>query len=83
VEILQGEVDYAGTSGLTANTKIIASYPVSSFSGGMVTLGVDNSASSFVRVQVLNSSGRVVGASNPVWLLLSPPPGGIPAPRQA
>ena len=36
---------------------------------------------SFVRSQVLDSAGTVVGLSNPVWLLRSVPPGGIPAPR--
>jgi hypothetical protein len=44
---------------------------------------VDTSASSFLRTQVVDSAGKVQGLSNPVWLLGSPPPNGIPAPRQA
>jgi hypothetical protein len=81
LQILQGPVDYAGTAGLSANTRVIASYPAAALSGGQVTQQVDNSQSSFVRTQVLNASGTVIGLSNPVWLLRKPPPGGIPAPR--
>ena len=83
VQILQGAVDYAGTSGLASNAGVIASYPASAFAGGSVTLPVNTSSDSFVRTQVLTSSGQVVGLSNPVWLFQNPPPGGIPAPRQA
>jgi hypothetical protein len=83
VQVLQGDVDYAGTKGLSANTKVIASYPAEQLAKGAANLKVDNSTSSFVRTLVLEHSGEVVGASNPVWLLRSAPPGGIPAPRQA
>jgi len=48
-----------------------------------VTRRIDTSKSRFVRAQVLSSSGTVIGLSNPVWLLRSTPPGGIPAPRAA
>jgi hypothetical protein len=81
VQVLQGAVDYAGTADLAANSKIIASYPAGGLSSIMVTLPVDTSTDSFVRTQVVNSGGVVVGLSNPAWLLRSPPPGGIPAPR--
>ena len=43
---------------------------------------VDTRKDSFVRTQVLDSTGTLVGLSNPVWLLRAVPPGGIPAPRQ-
>ena len=83
VQVLQGDVDFAGSSGLEANTQVIGTYRNSSFSGGSVSLPLDTSQASFVRTQVLNSQGKVVGLSNPVWLLRSRPPGGIPAPRAA
>jgi hypothetical protein len=83
VQVLQGDVDYAGTSGLSSNAQVIASYPSSEFGSGSVTMPVDNSESSFVRTQVLNSSGVIVAASNPAWLLTAAPPNGIPTPRQA
>jgi hypothetical protein len=81
VQVLQGEVDFAGTSGLTSNAEVIGNYHASSFSGGSVSLPVNTSRASFVRTQVLDSSGNAVGLSNPVWLLRSQPPGGIPGPR--
>jgi hypothetical protein len=83
VQILQGAVDYAGTSGLASNTQVIASYPGTAFAGGPVTQSVDTSQDSFLRTQVLNAAGATVAVSNPVWLLQNAPPGGIPAPRQS
>jgi hypothetical protein len=83
LQILQGTVDYAGAANLSANTKVIGSYPASQLSGGSVVQRVDSRKDSFVRTQVLDSVGTVVGLSNPVWLLRAAPPGGIPAPRQA
>jgi hypothetical protein len=82
LQILQGTVDYAGAADLSANTKVIASYPASQLGGGSVAHQVNNRKDSFVRTQVLDSTGAVVGLSNPVWLLRAVPPGGIPAPRQ-
>ena len=82
-QILQGAVDYAGALGLAANTKVIGSYPAAGLSGGSVTKQIDTSKDSFVRTQVLDSSGTLIGLSNPVWLLRKAPPGGIPAPRHA
>jgi hypothetical protein len=83
VQVLQGAVDYAGASGLASNAVVIASYPDTAFAGGSVTLDIDTSADSFVRTQVLTSSGQVVGLSNPVWLFQNTPPDGIPAARAA
>lgn len=83
VQVLQGAVDYAGTGGLAADTQVIGSYPAADLAGGQVTQAVDTSTDSFVRTQVLTPAGAVAGLSNPVWLLQNPPPGGIPAPRQA
>jgi hypothetical protein len=83
VQILQGAVDYAGAADLSANTKVIGSYSGSQLTGGSVTQRIDTSKDSFVRTQVLDSTGTQIGLSNPVWLLRAAPPGGIPAPRQA
>ena len=48
-----------------------------------MTKQIDTSKDSFVRTQVLDSTGTQIGLSNPVWLLRAAPPGGIPAARQA
>lgn len=77
VEVVQGVVDYAGTAAPTPQTQVVAS----GGTGG--PLPVDTSQSSFVRCQVRDSAGAVVGLSNPVWLLREPPPAGIPAARGA
>jgi hypothetical protein len=83
LQVMQGAVDYAGPSGLAANTKVTGSYSAAELAGGPVTQTTDTSRDSFVRTQVLDGSGRIVGVSNPVWLLRAAPPGGIPASRQA
>jgi hypothetical protein len=83
LEILRGTVDYLGAAALTANTKVIGSYTAGELTGDRVTRSIDTSVGRFVRTQVLDSSGTVVGLSNPVWLLRSAPPGAIPAPRGA
>jgi hypothetical protein len=83
LQVLRGTVDYAGSAGLAANTKVVGTYTDSQLASGQVTRWIDTSKSRFVRAQVLNSSGTVIGLSNPVWLLRSAPPGGIPAPRAA
>ena len=83
LQVLRGTVDYAGTAGLAANAKVVGTYTASQLASGQVTRRIDTSESRFVPTQVLNSSGTVIGLSNPVWLLRSAPPGGIPAPRAA
>jgi hypothetical protein len=83
LQVLQGAVDYAGTAGLAANTQVIGTYTAAELAGGSVTQPVNTSQGSFVRTQVLNSSGAMIGLSNPVWLLQTAPPGGIPTPRAA
>jgi|HubBroStandDraft_1064217.scaffolds.fasta_scaffold07675_5 hypothetical protein len=83
LQILQGAVDYAGRSALAANTQIIGDYPAGQLAAGPVKLSVSNQSASFVRTQVLDAGGNVIGLSNPVWLLRSAPPGGVPAPRAA
>jgi hypothetical protein len=83
LQILQGAVDYAGQQGLSANTKVIGSYPAAQLAGGSVKQPVDTSAGSFLRTQVVASTGAIIATSNPVWLLRNPPPNGLPASREA
>ncbi len=83
LQILQGAVDYAGAASLAANTRVIGSYTAAELAGGSVAQRIDTTKDSFVRTQVLDSSGTLAALSNPVWLLRSAPPGGIPAPRHS
>ncbi len=83
VELLQGVVDYAGPQQPAPATQVLGSLPGTAFSTGTVDVPVDTSESSFLRTQVRDSGGEVIGLSNPVWLLRSDLPGGraIPAAR--
>jgi hypothetical protein len=83
LQVLQGDVDYAGKADPAANTQVIASYPANDLRGGKASLTVDTTAGCFVRTQALDDSGAIVGLSNPVWLLRQAPPRGIPGPRQS
>jgi hypothetical protein len=81
LQILQGEVDYAGTAAPAANTHVIASYGADEMAAGSVKQPVDTYHHSFVRTQVVDQAGRVVGLSNPVFLLRVAPKRGIPTHR--
>lgn len=81
LDVIQGTVDYAGSTAPAPNTSVIASYSAADLAGGSVTLPINCSVSSFVRTQVVDSTGTIVALSNPVWLLREVPPQGIPAPR--
>lgn len=81
VQVLRGEVDYAGTAAPVPNTALIASYPDTAFTAGSVSLLVDTTTSCFVRTAVRTSTGAVIALSNPIWLLHETPPEGIPAAR--
>jgi hypothetical protein len=80
VRLVRGPVDFAGASVPDPNT-VTQTFPASDFTSGSVSVPVDTSASTFARTEVLDSTGRLVGASNPVWLLRADPPGGIPPAR--
>jgi hypothetical protein len=48
---------------------------------GTVSVAVDTTGDCFVRAQV-RRSGLLVATGNPIWLLRTPPPDGIPDVRQ-
>jgi len=79
VQLVAGPVDYAGAQ--DPGTTVLRTLAPSAFSGGVATVSVDTSTSKFYRVQVLASDGSVVGCGNPVWLLRTAPPGGVPPAR--
>ena len=82
VQLIQGTVDYTGT---TPDTSVAASFTGTDLvaGGGQVRTAVDTTRETFIRPQILDSAGTVIATGNPVWLLHKTPPGGIPAPRQA
>lgn len=81
VTVVQGPVDH-GTS-VDPGSAVVAQLPASAFATGSAGLTVDTSRSSFVRVEVRTSTGKVVAFSNPVWLLQEPPPVAPATPRRS
>ena len=81
LRVIQGDVDYAGQADVFPQRRVIGHYAASDLASGAVTQTIDTSKASFVRTQVRNASGKVVALSNPVWLLRSAPPGGVPTRR--
>ena len=80
VQLIAGPVDYAGQT--DPGTTVLQSLAPSAFVNGMATVSVNTSTNRFYRIQVLSSTGEIIGIGNPVWLLRQAPPGGIPGPRQ-
>ena len=76
-------MDYAGQNALAADTKLIGSYTTSQLASGQITRAVSTAQDSFLRTQVVSSTGAIIATSNPVWLLRKPPPNGVPAARAA
>jgi hypothetical protein len=83
LQVVRGVVDYGGASHPTPNATVVKTYAASALASGSVTYAADNTSSAFYRTQVVASNGAIIAASNPVWLLRSAPPGGVPAPRAA
>jgi hypothetical protein len=81
VQLVGGYVDYLGK--VDPETWVSKTLSPSAFAAGPVTVTVDTSASKFFRPQVVGSDGLVIGTGNPVWLLRTAPPGGIPPARAA
>jgi hypothetical protein len=83
LQVLQGAVDYAGQNAPTDDVKLIGSYTASQLASGQITRAVSTTQDSFLRTQLISSTGAIIATSNPVWLLRKPPPNGIPAARAA
>jgi hypothetical protein len=83
LQVLQGVVDYAGQNALTDDVKLVGSYTAAQLASGQITRSVSTAHDSFLRTQLVSSTGAIIATSNPVWLLRNPPPNGIPAARAA
>jgi hypothetical protein len=79
LDVIAGPVDSAGSDPGTTTLKTFSAAALGA--GGLATLTVDTTTSCFVRTQVRDSSGLVIGIGQPIWFLTAPPPAGIPAAR--
>jgi hypothetical protein len=78
VQVLRGDVDYAGTGSAVPNTTVVHTLGA----GDLATpLTVDTTDDCFVRLQVVDSAGAVIGFGQPTWALYSEPTTGVPAAR--
>ncbi|MFL6238615.1 MAG: hypothetical protein ACJ735_03845 [Actinomycetes bacterium] len=83
VQLVQGIVDYAGVNDPEPLTNVVKVLGAADFDSGLASVDIDSSVSSYVRLNVLNSSGRCVALSNPLWILAEPPATPVPTQRQA
>lgn len=83
LQVVRGVVDFGGASHPMPNSVVVKTYAASALASGSVLYSADNTTGAFYRTQVVASDGSIIAASNPVWLLRSAPPGGIPPARAA
>jgi hypothetical protein len=81
VEVVRGEVDFAGIDDPNPATTVVTTLGPSDLEA-RTAVPIDTSDDCFVRAQVVDGSGTVVAFGQPIWTLKTPPPGGIPAARR-
>lgn len=81
IEVVRGPIDYSNST--DPGTSVVEVIPDSAFKSGQARVGVDASTSCFVRLNVVEASGRRVAFSNPVMLLQQDPPTPVPDERRA
>jgi hypothetical protein len=78
VQVLRGDVDYSGTASPVPNTTVLRTLGPNDLA---TPVTLDTSDDCFVRLQVVNSAGAVIGFGQPTWALHSQPGTGVPAAR--
>jgi len=81
LELITGEVDYAGPGQPTPAISTVG-IRARNVRQGRVELDFEPGAGRYLRAAVRDRDGKLVGFSNPTWLLPSSPPGGVPAQRR-
>jgi hypothetical protein len=82
VQVVRGVVDRAGTADPTPGTTVVQSLGAADLARSRA-LPLDVSGDSFHRLQVTDRTGAVVAYGQPIWLLESAPPHGVPELRRA
>jgi hypothetical protein len=80
VQVIRGNVDRAGAPDPTATSAPVATLKGTDLARSNL-LAVDTSTECFVRLQILNGAGTVVGFGQPIWVLKSDP-GTVPLARR-
>jgi hypothetical protein len=80
VRVLRGDVDYAGTGTPVPSTAVVRTLGATDLAGS-ATVPIDTGDECFVRLQVIDAAGAVVGFGQPTWALHAAPATGVPAAR--
>ena len=80
VRVVQGAIE-PGTVELDPSSMTVHTLTADSFASGTSTVLMDNSRSSFARVEVMDVTGRCIAFSNPIWLLVDSAPTPVPLAR--
>ena len=82
VTLVQGVCDLAGPT-RPDPINVMTVLPATLFPVGRHSVAVGTPSACYLRVTVQDSAGTTLALSNPIWVLRSPPLGGIPASRSA
>ena len=80
VQLVRGNVDYAGTATPQPNTAVMVSRSAAQLESEPA-IPLPAADDFFVRAQVVTSSGAVVGFGQPIWQIRQKPRTGVPARR--
>ena len=81
VQVIRGDVDYAGTATPTPNATVVATKSAADLSSSN-RMALDTTDECFYRLQVVDGAGAVVGFGQPIWLLHGEPTTGVPDNRR-
>jgi hypothetical protein len=81
VQLVRGEVDYAGTGTPRPNTRVLTSRTADQLESNP-EIALTDTEDAFVRAQVVNSSGAVVAFGQPIWMIREEPDTGVPIGRR-
>ena len=80
VEVVRGDVDFAGIHDPNPNTTVVTTLGSRDLAA-RGEVAIDTTDDCFVRLQVLDGTGRVVVFGQPIWTFKAVPPTGIPPTR--
>jgi hypothetical protein len=81
VQVIRGEVDYAGVRDPNPNTAVVKTLGARDLDASR-EVEIDTSDDCFVRLQVTDRAGGIVAFGQPTWVLKEEPPGGVPSARR-
>jgi hypothetical protein len=81
VEVVRGDVDFAGLRDPNPNTAVVTTLGSSDLAARR-EVAINTTDDCFVRLQVIDGTGGVVAFGQPIWTLKATPPKGVPPSRR-